>query len=85
MLDILKYFFFFLGICGGIILLIALINIYTKSYRPKNSLIVIIGLIIIFVLNGVFAIDALNRTLGNLNIDFINPGNNNTLPANYSF
>jgi hypothetical protein len=85
MLDLLKYIFFFLGICGGIILLIALINIYTKSYRPKNSLIVIIGLIIIFVLNGVFAIDALNRTLGNLNIDFINPGNNNTLPANYSF
>lgn len=85
MLDLLKYIFFFLGICGAIILIIALINIYTKSYRPKNSLIVIFSLIVLFILNGVLAIDALNRTLGNLNIDFINPGNNNTLPANYSF
>jgi hypothetical protein len=85
MLDLLKYIFFFLGICGGIILLIALINIYTKSYRPKNSLFIIIGLILIFVLNGVLAIDALNRTLANLNIDFINIDNKNSLPANYSF
>jgi len=85
MLDLLRYIFFFLGICGGIILIIALINIYTKSYRPKNSLFVIFSLIVIFILNGVLAIDALNRTLGNLNIDFVNPENKSTLPANYSF
>ena len=66
MLDLLKYIFLFIGICGAIILGIALLNIYTKSYKPKNSLFIIIGLLFLFLVNGVMAIDALNRSITGL-------------------
>ena len=70
MLDIFKYIFFFLGICAAIVLIIALINIYTKSYNPKNSFVVIGSLLLLFIFNGIMAVDALNRSLSNFNNSF---------------
>lgn len=70
MLDIFKYIFFFLGICASIVLIIALINICTKSYNPKNSFVIIGSLLLLFIVNGVIAVDALNRSLSNFNNSF---------------
>ncbi len=83
MLDFLKYIFLFFGICGAIILGIALFNIYSKSYKPRNSLIVILLLFSLFLVNGIITVDALNRTIANFNsqINLDNtqkPDNSNT-------
>jgi hypothetical protein len=87
MLDFLKYIFLFLGIFGAIILGIALFNIYSKSYKPKNSLGVLVILLSLFLINGIMTLDALNRTINSFNnqININIPATNSNSSSNKLF
>lgn len=62
-LSLLFYVGLFLAICIFVVLILALINIQSKSYNPKNSYPVILILLILFVFNGFMALTNLNRAL----------------------
>jgi hypothetical protein len=63
LLSIVFYVFLFLGLCVAVVIGIAFINIFTKSFRPGRAILVIATISVLIILNGFLALDSLNRVL----------------------
>jgi multisubunit Na+/H+ antiporter MnhE subunit len=57
------YIGLFLGLCIAVVVGIAFYNIFTKSFRPTRSILVIVSVSILLLVNGFLALDSLNRVL----------------------
>jgi len=61
--SIISYVFLFLALCITFFLGLVLYNLFTKSYKPQNSLLIIGIITILFVLNLVMGFARLQATL----------------------
>lgn len=59
----------FVGICMFVVMAIAIYNILSKSYKPRNSLIIILVTGLIFFSSGFFALSSLNKLIGSVGLD----------------
>gem|GEM_PF-2949201 len=83
--DIISYFYLFLALCGFVTLTLALVNIYTKSYRPRNATIFIVIIVILFVINTVLAFNSLRIFLNNFSVgNFPGSSPSDSIPASSS-
>lgn len=61
--SIISYVFLFLGLCVTAFLALVLYNLFTKSYKPQNSLWIISIITVLFILNLVMGFTRLQATL----------------------
>ncbi|MBC7406209.1 MAG: hypothetical protein H7230_01915 [Candidatus Parcubacteria bacterium] len=59
--SIVLYFYFFVQICLFLFLSMILYSIFLKSYKPKNSLVIIVILLVVFIFNGLLATAAVSN------------------------
>ncbi|MBC7472599.1 MAG: hypothetical protein H7196_05085 [candidate division SR1 bacterium] len=69
--NIVSYIFLFVALCIFVFLLLALINIFSKSYQPTLIVPIIIVVIFLFIFNTVTGYGAIRRMFQNIsnNID----------------
>jgi uncharacterized membrane protein (DUF373 family) len=80
--SIITFVVLFLGICCFAIFCIALLNIYTKSYRPQHSLAVIAVLLLLFVTCSLFELKSITTVTEHLNNSLNNLSRpNNAVPG----
>jgi uncharacterized protein with PQ loop repeat len=61
--NIAAFFILFFGLCCFVFFAIAVYNIYRKSYRPQETVLVIITLILLFMINSVFLMLSVSRVI----------------------
>jgi phosphoglycerol transferase MdoB-like AlkP superfamily enzyme len=61
--SFLSYIFLFIGLCIFVVFAMALFNIATKSYKPRNAIVILGVLMVLFLINAFLAFSNLNRTL----------------------
>ena len=69
-LSIIFYILLFFGICIFIVVLTALYNIVTKSFKPKNALAILITIVFLFLFNGMLALVNFNTAINQLRDSF---------------
>jgi len=50
------YILLFVGICFSLVLIFVLLNIFFKSYKPQNALLVILPILFLFLISSFFAL-----------------------------
>ena len=50
-----------IGICGAVFVGIACLNIFTKSYKPRNTVFILTLILMLFLVNGILAALTIGR------------------------
>jgi uncharacterized protein with PQ loop repeat len=83
--NVAAFIILFLGLCCVVFFLIAVYNIYTKSYRPQETVLVILTLMILFIVNGVFLLFSVSRVIEGVTQSLNNPPSAPSSPAESLF
>ena len=74
----------FFVICGLVLVSITFVNIFTKSYKPKNALYILGLIIILFLINGIFSTLSFGNLLNSLE-EGINQNSNPSTTSDFIY
>lgn len=81
MFSILGFIFLFFGLCVFVVMVLATINIFTKSYNPQHAILILGALIILFIINSFLVAINYSRVVANLKDFSLTPQNTNSSPS----
>jgi hypothetical protein len=70
--DLITYLYLFFQIALSVTLGVILLNIYLKSYKPQNSVIIIAVITVIFILNLIIAMGSVNSLVNTIKSETTN-------------
>jgi hypothetical protein len=73
MLGLILFIFLFLSLCVFTVIVITLVNIFSKSFQPKNVVALVLLVLLIFFVNFALAFSSLRVSINKLR-DKINSG-----------
>lgn len=77
MFSVLGFIFLFFGLCVFVVMVLATINIFTKSYNPKHAILILSTLITLFIVNSFLVAINYSRVVANLKDFSLTPQNTN--------